>query len=101
MRKLIATPKFNRALRKFTKRNSELRKRVQKTLEQMEEDVFAAYLDSHKLSGNFEGISACSCGYDCRFLFFLEKEPETESEVTMLKLVKSAMTCNKLRTSMF
>ena len=84
MRKLIATPKFNRALRKFTKRNSELRERVQKTLEQMEEDIFAAGLDTHKLSGNLEGISACSCGYDCRILFFLEKEPETESEVIVL-----------------
>lgn len=84
MRKLIATPKFNRALRKFTKQNSELREQVQKTLEQMEEDVFAASLDTHKLGGKLEGISACSCGYDCRILFFFEKEPETDSEAIVL-----------------
>jgi mRNA interferase YafQ len=84
VRKLITTPKFNRSLRKFTKRNSELRERVQKTLEQMTEDVFAANLDTHKLGGSLEGINACSCGYDCRVLFSIEQDPETESEVIVL-----------------
>lgn len=84
MRKLITTPKFNRSLRKFTKRNSELRERVQKTLEQMIEDVFAANLDTHKLGGSLEGINACSCGYDCRVLFSIDRDPETESEVIIL-----------------
>ena len=92
MRKLITTPKFNRSLRKFTKRNSELRERVQKTLEQMTEDIFAANLDTHKLSGSLDGINACSCGYDCRVLFSIfrgrgsanEQDPETEAEVIIL-----------------
>lgn len=84
MRKLITTPKFNRSLRKFTKRNSELRERLQKTLEQMTEDVFAANLDTHKLSGSLDGINAYSCGYDCRVLFSIEQDPETESEVIVL-----------------
>lgn len=69
MRELIPTPRFNRALRKFTKRNIELRERVQKTLAQMQEDVFATNLGTHKLEGKLEGINACSCGYDCRVLF--------------------------------
>lgn len=89
MRKLVPTSRFNRSLRKFTRRNSELRDRIQKALEQMEDDVFAANLDTHKLSGNLEGISACSCGYDCRILFFIEKEPETDSEVIVLLAVGS------------
>jgi mRNA interferase YafQ len=84
VRKLITTPKFNRSLRKFTKRNSELRERVQKTLEQMTEDVFAANLDTHKLGGSLEGINACSCGYDCRVLFSIDRDSETESEVIIL-----------------
>jgi hypothetical protein len=33
---------------KFTKRNLALKERIQKTLEQMEEDLFAASLDTHK-----------------------------------------------------
>jgi mRNA interferase YafQ len=77
MRKLIPTPKFHRALRKFTKRNATLRANIQETLELMEADVFAASLETHKLSGNLDGIMACSCGYDCRVLFLIEQEPET------------------------
>jgi mRNA interferase YafQ len=84
MRGLITTPKFERSLRKFTKRNLELQKKIQKTLEQMEEDVFAANLDTHKLGGSLEGINACSCGYDCRVLFSIEQDPETECEVIVL-----------------
>jgi mRNA interferase YafQ len=84
VRKLITTPKFNRSLRKFTKRNSELRERVQKTLEQMTENVFAANLDTHKLGGSLDGVNACSCGYDCRVLFSIEQDLETESEVIVL-----------------
>ena len=78
MRKLITTPKFDRSLRKFTKRDLELQKKIKKTLEQMEEDVFAANLDTHKLGGSLEGINACSCGYDCRVLFSIEEDPETK-----------------------
>ena len=92
MRKLITTPKFDRSLRKFTKRNLELQKKIQKTLEQMEEDVFAANLDTHKLGGSLEGVNSCSCGYDCRILFSIlserdyanEQDRETESEVILL-----------------
>jgi mRNA interferase YafQ len=84
MRELITTPKFDRSLRKFTKRNLELQRKVQKTLEQMEEDVFAANLATHKLGGSLEGINSCYCGYDCRVLFSIEKDPETELEVIIL-----------------
>jgi mRNA interferase YafQ len=85
MRKLITTPRFDRALRKFTKRNLVLKERIQKTLEQMEEDVFAATLDTHKSGGSLEGINACSCGYDCRILFSME--PDTEADLELIVLL--------------
>ena len=84
MREIIATPRFNRALRKFTKRNSDLRDKIQQTLTQMQEDVFAINLDTHKLSGNLDGVNACSCGYDCRILFSIDRDPDSELEVVIL-----------------
>ena len=84
MRELIATPRFNRALRKFTKRNSALRDRVEQTLEQMKEDVFSVNLNTHKLSGSLDGVNACSCGYDCRVLFYIDRDPESETELIIL-----------------
>jgi mRNA interferase YafQ len=41
MRKLVLTPKFDRAFRKFVKRNAPLQKNIEEILEEMEADVFA------------------------------------------------------------
>lgn len=84
MRKLVLTPKFKRAFRKFTKRNAKLQQQIEKTLIEMEADVFASHLSTHKLSGKLYGLWACSCGYDCRIVFTLEAEPTSENEVIVL-----------------
>jgi mRNA-degrading endonuclease YafQ of YafQ-DinJ toxin-antitoxin module len=57
-RELVLTPKFKRAFRKFVGRNARLQKRIEDTLMQMQEDVFAASLGTHKLSGTLEGLRA-------------------------------------------
>ena len=84
MREIIATPRFNRALRKFTRRNSDLRDKIQQTLTQMQEDIFALNLDTHKLSGSLDGVNACSCGYDCRILFSIDRDSDSGSEFIIL-----------------
>jgi len=50
----------------------------------MQEDVFAASLGTHKLSGTLEGLRACSCGYDCRIVFSIERNLADGSEVVVL-----------------
>lgn len=84
MRKLVLTPKFKRAFRKFVRRNARLQSQIEETLTQMEADVFATQLGTHKLSGELHGLWACSCGYDCRIMFALERDRETDSEVILL-----------------
>ncbi len=84
MRELVLTPKFERAFRKFTKRNAKLQQQIEKTLIEMETDVFAPHLSTHKLSGKLYGLWACSCGYDCRIVFTLEAEPVSKKEVIIL-----------------
>ncbi|MCP4361333.1 MAG: type II toxin-antitoxin system mRNA interferase toxin, RelE/StbE family [Chloroflexi bacterium] len=84
MRQLVLTPKFKRSYRKFTQRDKKLRQRIDKTIRQMEQDVFATFLSTHKLSGALIGLWACSCGYDCRVLFSLEFDPESREEVIVL-----------------
>ncbi|NJM00351.1 MAG: type II toxin-antitoxin system mRNA interferase toxin, RelE/StbE family [Synechococcaceae cyanobacterium SM2_3_2] len=78
MRSLVLTPKFSRAFRKFVKRNSDLQNRIEASLIQMEQDIFAPTLGTHKLSGKLEGLQSCSCGYDCRIIFAIEQDPKTE-----------------------
>lgn len=84
MRKLVLSTKFKRAFRKFVKGNSTLQKRIEDILQQMETDVFASKLATHKLSGKLSGLQACSCGYDCRIVFSIEKDVTTQREVIVL-----------------
>ncbi|MEH1910472.1 MAG: type II toxin-antitoxin system mRNA interferase toxin, RelE/StbE family [Nostoc sp.] len=84
MRLLVLTPKFKRAFRKFVKRNAELQQRIEDTLQEMEADVFAPALGTHKLSGKLDGLQSCSCGYDCRVVFSIELDAETNSEAIVL-----------------
>jgi len=80
MRKVVLTSKFKRSLKKFVQRNAILQGQVEKTLLQMAEDVFAPSLMTHRLKGEFDGLRACSCGYDCRIIFSLENNKETQKE---------------------
>lgn len=74
MRKIVFSPKFGRALRRYVKRNPELRNRIENVIQQMEADVFALSLGTHPLRGKLEGFQACSCGYDCRIVFSVDSE---------------------------
>lgn len=84
MRQLVLTFKFKRAFRKFVKRNTDLQQRIEDTLEQMEIDIFAPALGTHKLSGKLDGLQSCSCGYDCRIVFSIEQNTEMKVEVIVL-----------------
>lgn len=84
MRQLVLTPKFKRAFRKFVKRNPEIQQRIEESLQQMEADVFLPSLSTHKLGGKLDGLQSCSCGYDCRIVFSIEEDTETNNEVIVL-----------------
>jgi len=84
MIRLVLTPKFKRAFRKFVKRNANLQERIENTLLLMEADIFAPNLGTHKLSGKLDGLQSCSCGYDCRIVFSIEQDEDTNTEVIIL-----------------
>ncbi len=84
MRQLALTPKFKRAHAKLVRHHREYQRRIEETLTQMEKDVFSPKLGTHKLSGRLSGLWACTCGFDCRIIFALEKYPPTSEEVIVL-----------------
>lgn len=84
MRELVLTPKFKRSYRKFVKRDRALQKRIDDSLQLMQEDVFSPSLGTHKLSGELFGLWACSCGYDCRIIFAMERDPRSDEEIILL-----------------
>ena len=87
MRPLISTPRFERSHRKFVRHDRELQRRIEQTLVQMQEDVFAPTLGTHKLSGEFYGLWACSCGYDCRIVFSIERDEIAQQERIILQTI--------------
>jgi len=72
-RKLVLTAHFEKTFHKVVKRDALLQKQLEKTLAQMQADLFANQLSTHKLVGKLTGLWACSCGYDCRIIFSLQK----------------------------
>ncbi len=84
MRQLVIAPSFRRAYRRLARRDHRLQERVDDALRQMQADVFAPALGTHKLSGALSGLWACSCGYDCRVVFALEAAAGTGNEVILL-----------------
>ena len=84
MRELVLTEGFKRAYRKLVKRDRKSQGRIEAALLSMERDVYAHRLGTHKLSGQLQGLWACSCGYDCRIVFSLEIDKESGREVIVL-----------------
>ncbi|MCF2148584.1 type II toxin-antitoxin system YafQ family toxin [Desmonostoc muscorum LEGE 12446] len=84
MSKLVVSSKFKRAFRKFVRRNPDLQIRIEETITAMENDIFAANLGTHKLDGKLSGLLSCSCGYDCRIVFSLQTDDESEEQVVLL-----------------
>ncbi len=74
MRKIVVSPKFSRAFRRYIRRNPELKPRIENVIRQMELDLSAPSLGTHPLKGKLEGLQACSCGYDCRIVFSIEPD---------------------------
>jgi mRNA interferase YafQ len=84
MKKLILTAKFTRAFRKYVQRDQRIKIQVQRALDLMEKDVFTPQLNTHQLKGEFVGFYACSCGYDCRIIFTIEKGQDPAEEIIIL-----------------
>jgi len=73
-RKLILSKAFEKAYQKFTGKNPVLKISISKALLRLQFDAYDPALRTHKLSGKLTAHLACSCGYDCRIVFTIEKD---------------------------
>ena len=83
-RNLLLSKSFLKSYKKFIAKNPLLKSPIEKALLKLEEDAFAPALKTHKLSGNLYGYFACSCGYDCRIIFSIEKINKLKGEFILL-----------------
>ena len=81
-RKLVLSKAFEKSYQKFTGKNQALKTAIGKALHKLQYDAYDPALRTHKLSGTLAAYMACSCGYDCRIIFTIEKDvsnPDTET----------------------
>ncbi len=70
-RKLLWSPGFVRAARRYARRHARGREMIRAALLSLEQDAFDAKLRTHKLKGELAGSWSCSAGYDLRIAFEL------------------------------
>ena len=80
MRRLAWGSSFQRAFRRRTRNDPDLREQIFRVLEQLVHDPFDPPLKSHKLRGQLEGLWACWVEYDCRIVFAFEPDPRTQGD---------------------
>jgi mRNA interferase YafQ len=81
---LILDSKFKRRFKRLVKKNPELEGKILTVLEILADDPFTPSLKSHKLTGQLDGLWACSVTYDCRIIFTFEKDSEATEELIVL-----------------
>jgi addiction module RelE/StbE family toxin len=84
MHELVLTPRFERAFRRLTAKNSALQSQIEVTLKRMVENLADPRLKTHRLSGQLAGLHACSVAYDCRIVFSKQKHPKNGVETLLL-----------------
>jgi len=76
--------KFKRSFKRLVKKNPQLQDKILSALETLSNDPFTPSLKSHKLTGQLEGLWACSVAYDCRIVFAFKSDPGTNEDVIVL-----------------
>lgn len=75
MNRLILSSAFQRATKRLQAKGVLTREAFATALHLLEEDASHPRLKTHKLKGEFDGLWACSLGYDLRIVFrFVEHE---------------------------
>ncbi len=84
--KLVASKKFKKSYKKFTKNNELLKNKIDETLKLLSINPYNKQLQTHKLSGKLETYLSCNCGYDCRIIFIIMKNIAEVEEILLLDI---------------
>ncbi len=78
-RKLLRSTAFLRRSRRLEKKHPDAIADVEAAIALLEADAFDPRLKTHKLTGNLDGVWACSADYDLRLLFDFVQQDGAES----------------------
>jgi mRNA interferase YafQ len=81
---LTTDERFKRSFKRLVRKNPQLQDKILAVLELLGNDPFTPSLKSHKLTGQLQGLWACSVAYDCRIIFAFKKDSVTEEDLIVL-----------------
>ncbi len=77
------TPRFERELRRFLKKHPQLRERVDRVFQDLEQDPWQPHLRLHALSGHLEGLHAVRVDFSNRVVLTLRV---SEQEIVLVDI---------------
>jgi len=86
VRQLVLSSGFKKSYQKFAAKNQLLRTSIALALEKLQSDAYHPSLRTHKLSGKLAAYMACSCGYDCRVVFTIEKYQDQTEYILLIDI---------------
>ncbi|MDE3058605.1 MAG: type II toxin-antitoxin system mRNA interferase toxin, RelE/StbE family [Bacteroidota bacterium] len=84
MRTLQWSSRYKRSVKRLIKQRPPYQEKILDVMRTLQENPFEQSLHTHKLKGEFEGIWACSAGYDLRIMFEFVKRPQSNEEEILL-----------------
>lgn len=84
MNKIVLSPSFKNAYKKFIKKYPYLQSRIDGSIRLLETNIYSPTLHTHKLSGELSECLACSCGFDCRIIFKTKVDRNTKENLVLL-----------------
>jgi addiction module RelE/StbE family toxin len=80
MRRLVFSSSFNRAFKGLIHEKRGIESKIAEKLKLLETDPFHPSLKTHKLKGKLSGVWACTVEYDCRIVFNLVKNSDSQED---------------------
>jgi mRNA interferase YafQ len=82
---IVRTPHFEKAFRRLLRKNPSIAPKILEAIRRIATDPNDSKLKTHRLSGDLEGMFACSVAYDCRIVFSRQKDSKAERVMIWLE----------------
>lgn len=86
MLRVIASSRFERKLKKRVESSKQERDKLFTLIKKLSENPSDISLNVHKLKGKLKNMYSCSCGYDCRIIFSIEKDRFDEEFLLLIDI---------------
>jgi mRNA interferase YafQ len=81
---LFPSDKFLKAYKKLIKKNPQFKDKIDFVFDLLADDPFFPSLKSHKLGGKLKNLWSCSVASDCRLIFYIQKDPDSNEDLIVL-----------------